>query len=156
MGSHSFCTRSPVCLADTVAERQPSGEPHHENDAPEFVGSLLCGPRRRHLVNNQRVVGRGPDECEEEAHALAMLPMRMGGVGLRSAVRCVPSAFWALWANSIQMIHQLVVRRLSDEGPLNGCLEELREAATELERKGFWWQPSWAELRDGTASKRRS
>ena len=102
------------------------------------------------------LLGGVPDECEEEAHALATLPMRMGGLGLRSAVRCAPSAFWASWADSIQMIHQrtpdvaiAVVRRLSDEGPLDGCLEELREAATELERKGFWWQPSWAELRDG-------
>ena len=62
----------------------------------------------------------------------------------------------ASWADSIQMVHQrtpdvavAAVCRLSDEGPLDGCLEELREAATELERKRFWWQPSWAELRDG-------
>ena len=102
------------------------------------------------------LLGGIPDECEEEAHALATLPMRMGGLGLRSALRCAPSAFWASWANSIQMIHQrtpdvanAAVRRLSNEGPLDGCLEELREAATELERKGFWWQSSWAELRDG-------
>ena len=31
---------------------------------------------------------------EEESQQLATLPMRMGGLGLRSAVRCAPAAFW--------------------------------------------------------------
>ena len=149
MGSHSFCTRSPVCLADTVAERQPSAN-HTMRTMPPSLSAAYCMAHDEGIWSTAKgLLGGVPDECEEEAHALATLPMRMGGLGLRSAVRCAPSAFWASWADSIQMIHQrtpdvaiAVVRRLSDEGPLDGCLEELREAATE-------WQPSWAELRDG-------
>ena len=43
---------------------------------------------------------------DEEVHALATMPMQMGGLGVRSAVRCAPAAFWASWADAIQMIPQ--------------------------------------------------
>ena len=46
------------------------------------------------------LLGVIPDESDEEVHALATLPMRMGGLGWRSAVRCALSAFWASWADS--------------------------------------------------------
>ena len=42
-----------------------------------------------------------------------------------------------------------VVGRLSHEEPVEGCLGELRVAATELDRKVFWWRPSWPELHQG-------
>ena len=42
-----------------------------------------------------------------------------------------------------------VVRRLSNEEPLEGCLGELRAAASELDRKGFWWRPSCSVLHEG-------
>ena len=113
---------------------------------PPSLSAAYCVAHDEGILSTaKRLLGGIPDECGEEAHALATLPMRMGGLGLRSAVRCALSAFWASWADSIQMIHQrtpdvavAAVRRLGDEGPFD-----------ELERKGFWWQPSWAELRDG-------
>ena len=42
-----------------------------------------------------------------------------------------------------------VVWRLSHEEPLEGCLGELRAAASEPDRKGFWWRPSWPDLHEG-------
>ena len=36
-----------------------------------------------------------------EIQELATLPMRMGGLGLRSAVRCAPAAYWASWADAL-------------------------------------------------------
>ena len=44
-----------------------------------------------------RLLGGIPDENDEEVHELATLPMRMGGLGLRSVERCAPAAFWASW-----------------------------------------------------------
>ena len=41
------------------------------------------------------------------------------------------------------------VRRLGQEEPLEGCLGELRAAATELGRKGFWWRLAWPDLHEG-------
>ena len=97
---------------------------------------------------------RIPDD--EEAHRIATLPMRLGGLGLRSAVRCAPAAFWASWADALQMIRQrtpdvaiIVEHSLVNENPQDSCLEELRAAAAELDRQGFWWRPSWVELREG-------
>ena len=82
--------------------------------------------------------------------------MRMGGLGLRSAARCAPTAYWASWADALHMISQRtpdvahdVLRRLSLEEPIGGCLGEVRDASSELDRKGFWWRPSWPELHEG-------
>ena len=63
------------------------------------------------------IQGASPDQ------QLASLPMRMGGLGLRSATRCAGGAYWASWANALPMIRdripqiaQLVVTSLSTGG----------------------------------------
>ena len=38
-----------------------------------------------------------------EAERLTTLPMRTGGVGLRSACRMAPAACWASWADALPM-----------------------------------------------------
>ena len=47
-----------------------------------------------------------PSDAEPEVKQLSSLPMRLGGLGLRSAERCAPAAYWASWADAIQMIGQ--------------------------------------------------
>ena len=88
-----------------------------------------------------------------DAEEMATLPMRMGGLGLRSAGHCARAAYWASWADALPMINQrnssvadMVVARLSGDGPLAGCPAELDKAAGRLEREGFWWKPSWSDL----------
>ena len=72
----------------------------------------------------------------KEAHRLATLPMRLGGLGLRSAARCAPAALRASWADSMQMIRQrtpdvsIAVHIVVNENPQDGCLEQL---------KGMFW-----------------
>ena len=39
-------------------------------------------------------------------HQTASLPLSMGGLGLRSALRCHRGAHWASWADGIEMINQ--------------------------------------------------
>ena len=34
-------------------------------------------------------------------------------------------------------------------GQPQGCLGELQEASTRLDKEGFWWRPSWPELLHG-------
>ena len=89
------------------------------------------------------------------ARELATLPMRMGGLGLRSATRCAESAFWASWADALPMIRErtpqvveMVVHAMNGEQP-TVCLGELQEASRRLDREGFWWRPSWPELIHG-------
>ena len=90
------------------------------------------------------------------AHQLASLPMRLGGLGLRSAVRMAPAAFWSSWADALHMIHERLpqlaadtVERLDGEHDVDGCLAELRNAADGLDRQGIVGRPSWVDLQAG-------
>ena len=54
-----------------------------------------------------------------------------------------PAAYWASWADALHMISQRtpdvahdVLRRLSLEEPIGGCLGELYDASSVLDRKG--------------------
>ena len=91
-----------------------------------------------------------------EAECVARLPMCVGGLGLRSAVRCANAACWASWADALPMINERtpaianVVVQTMDDGPTEtSCLVELKEAADRLDEEGFWWRPSWSALREG-------
>ena len=43
-----------------------------------------------------------------DAENVAKLPMRMGGLGLRWAERWADVAYWASWADALEMINQRV------------------------------------------------
>ena len=58
--------------------------------------------------------------------------MRLGGLGLRSASRMSHAAYWASWADSLQMIAQRlptvaakVLANLADDQEAVGCLRQL-------------------------------
>ena len=66
----------------------------------------------------------------EQKSEIATLQMRLGGLGLRSARRTSPAAYWASWADALHMISQRlpgvvydVVAQLNEEP--EGCLVEL-------------------------------
>ena len=76
----------------------------------------------------------------ETAHTLATLPMRMGGLGFRSAVRMAPAAFWASWAHALPTIATRlpqaatsIVHRLTNGEAIGDCLGELQEAVRSLD-----------------------
>ena len=48
----------------------------------------------------------GSEQGLTDAAQVASLPMRMGGLGLRSAQRCAHAAYWASWADALPMIRQ--------------------------------------------------
>ena len=98
----------------------------------------------------------GGDAEKEDARRLATLPMRMGGMGLRSASRMAPGAFWASWADALAMLHERLpfvtegaVSALEGEDALQGCLGELQWAANSLDRQGFISRPQWRALQSG-------
>ena len=62
--------------------------------------STLRGMHDRWMFRSmEAILGslHGTPSQNETAHTLATFPMRMGGLGLRSAVRMGPAAFWASW-----------------------------------------------------------
>ena len=105
----------------------------------------------------EALLGRTPGSPAQVqmAQYITTLPMRMGGLGLRSAMRTAPGAYWASWADALHMLQQrlpqltgLVVHHLSHPIAL-GCLGELQESASRLDRDGFVSRPSWDMLRRG-------
>ena len=46
----------------------------------------------------------GGEEDMQWATAVAQFPLREGGLGLRSAVRVAPAAYWASWADCLAMV----------------------------------------------------
>ena len=98
----------------------------------------------------------GDPQEVEVAHNIASLPMRLGGLGLRSVQRMAPAAYWASWADALHMTDQRlpvvaasVAHKLTVGEELGGCLEELRNAIAHLDRDGFIGRPHWHDLRTG-------
>ena len=98
----------------------------------------------------------GDNAQKATAERIASLPMRLGGLGLRSAKRMAPAAYWASWADALSMLSErlphiadLVVDQMADGAPLDGCLGELCKATEILDRSGFVGRPEWGDLRAG-------
>ena len=80
-------------------------------------------------------------------------------MGLRSATRCAAAAYWASWTDALAMISQrnrgsptwwCGPWRVNCRAHKEVVPAEVLDASTRLDREGFWWRPSWQELRDGT------
>ena len=98
----------------------------------------------------------GTEVDQLTARHLATLPMRLGGLGLRSAARMAPGAIWSSWADALPMIHERlaqvarnVVDRLDGVQETEGCTRELHDVTVELDRQGFVGRPTWVELELG-------
>ena len=90
------------------------------------------------------ILGRLTGDATQQnvAERIATLPMRSGGLGLRSADRTAPAAYWASWADAMPMfsrrLRELTTHIIEEmaRGP-QGCLAELSTACARLDRSGF-------------------
>ena len=87
---------------------------------------------------------------------MAQLPLRFGGLGLRSATRTALAAYWASWADILPIMKQrcpiLAARFLAELESNNGptsCLMAAKEARSTLERVGYKECPTWLEIWNG-------
>ena len=99
-----------------------------------------------------QILGVAEDRCDDVARNTASLPLAMGGLGLRSAVRTSPSAFWASWADCLPMVQKrhpevaaCIVERLSNQ-PRTPCLGAAAAAAEQLNELPGFTPPSWHAL----------
>ena len=106
----------------------------------------------------EAVMGRlpGDDRQKEMAWNISGLPMRMGGLGLRSAKRSAPAAYWASWADCVSMLQKRlpeVTTHIMDQLAVGaggqGCLGELCAASRRLDQSGFVARPDWTQLKEG-------
>lgn len=98
-----------------------------------------------------------PSHLLRSGKAIAELPMRMGGLGIRSSERSRHAAYWASWADALEMIRarnpsiatEILQALQAEDPPAHGCLHEARHCAEILSREGFDACPSWPDLADG-------
>ena len=74
----------------------------------------------------------------------AQLPLRLGGCGLRSALRTAPAAYWASWADTLPMIQarhpevaQCFYEQLREERAGVPGVQAVLEPQAHLAEKGF-------------------
>ena len=110
----------------------------------------------RHAM--EAVLGGVPRSSEQKstAHKIKSLPMRLGGLGLRSAERMKPVAFWASSADALPMrsnrlttLTDQVENELGTGVGGTPCMLELSTATHTLDRSGFVDRPGWHQLRMG-------
>ena len=95
------------------------------------------------------------NQCDEVVRDVATLPLLMGGLGLRSAVRVRSPAYWASWADCLPMMQarhpRVVAEILAELGDRSAspCLEEARRAAWDLFGVMGFEPPSWHAVVNG-------
>ena len=99
-------------------------------------------------------------EWSDEARDIATLPMSLGGLGVRSAVRTSGPAHWASWADCLAMVQErhpdvasLFVDQLAH--PTTPCLQAVARVARDLTGLGGFQLPSWRELAMGARPEPR-
>ena len=146
VASHTVGSRSSLCVAALGPVCRPTVPPfraHRSAVYAEGHGRGMQATMTTLDVSQQRVAGQ-----------LATLPMRMGGLGSRSAARIAPAAYWASWRDALHMIHRRLPQIANsfiqqvENGEAVGCVGELQNACRTLDRSGFVG-PTWAELRSG-------
>ena len=99
-----------------------------------------------------QILGVNLEQCEVGMQEAATLPLVLGGLGLRSAIRTRYSAFWASWADCIPMVdarHREVAAQLvvQLEGhPATPCLGAAAAAARALTGIMNFEPPSWRSV----------
>ena len=97
------------------------------------------------------------------AHAqhVATLPAALGGLGLRSAIRTAPAAYWAAWADALPELHkrspafaEACTRLLATDGGCAPCLRSAVEARELLQAEGWHECPSWEAVGAGARPPR--
>ena len=108
--------RSPTSRQRGRCSSNAPEMPPHPPDAAPIATQRHDDGMKQTMENLLRLPG--------EVH----LPMRMGGLGIRSAQRMAPGAYWASWADALHMIDQRlptvadrVVKTLNAEGCLESC-----------------------------------
>ena len=88
---------------------------------------------------------------------LALLPARLGGLGLQCAERVAPAAYWAAWADALPVLRlrrpEAAARCLAEleAGPASFalCLRAAAAAGAHLTHAGWEGGPMWSAIHDG-------
>ena len=94
-----------------------------------------------------------PPEDAHLARATAFLPAALGGLGLQSATRSAPAAYWAAWADALLVMGARLpvfaahcVETLQRGGAEMACLRHAADARTLLLTEGWEACPTWQDV----------
>ena len=158
MGGNVVGVGPTMCLANHAPVCGTSLPPLPQDLAPSESQQDAEGHDEGMWKAAEWVMGTWPGTAEQQAVArqIATLPMKLGGLGLRSARWMAPAAFWASWADAMPMLStrlptltDQIIEHLENGGVGCHCLQELTESTLRLDRSGFLNRPEWLPLRDG-------
>ena len=103
-----------MCQICSVVGKSLCSVPTHEPTircalSPPSISSEYRRQHDEDILNTARtLLGEilGTVDAVEDARTLSSLPMRMGGLSLRSAERCAHAAYWRVLADTSHMIAQ--------------------------------------------------
>ena len=103
------------------------------------------------------LLGGVPPQEAAQARAVAELPAALGGLGLLSATRTAPAAYWAGWADALPVLRQRLpefaetcARLLANGGGGAPSLQRAAEARALLQTEGWHTCPAWRDIVEGT------
>ena len=100
-------------MADPLALRWSTLPPHDASESEEYVRARFeDGTCDGQIVGHSLVT-----HTSKKSYS-----MRMGGLGLRRALRRAPATHWSSWVDALHMMHQ---ERLSTRNPVNGRMATL-------------------------------
>ena len=120
---------------------------------PDLVRSFAERHNRGLWQCLARILGRS-SEWDITTQEVASLPLSLGGLGLRNAVRTSPSAYWASWSDSLPMIKarhpevaDSILHLMHQDGPPS--LMAASRVVGELRGVSGFDPPSWQDLANG-------
>ena len=111
----------------------------------------------------QACLGGEPLDDAPHAWPIATLPAVLGGLGLQSAQRTAPAAYWAAWADALPVMRARApdlasrCREALEGGPGRDapCLREAVEAGALLREAGWQTCPTWSLVERGAPAPSR-
>ena len=106
---------------------------------------------------------KAEDPLASATRAVATLPAMLGGLGLQSALRSAPAAYWGAWADTLGYLRDrqprlaaACVQALERSGNDRPALCAANDAANLLRSVGWHECPAWATLAHMTAQPPRA
>ena len=128
---------------------------------PSFSALHAEGHDREMQVTMATLLEGIPGDASQQrvASQLATLPMRMGGLGSRSAARIACSILDFMERRTshdppASLPDRPLLHSSGGEWRADGCAGELQKACVTLDRSGFVGRPSWAQLRSVERAER--
>ena len=127
---------------------------------PDLVGSYAAAHDAAIWGTLQACLGEPAEDADCPARAVALLPAMLGGLGLQSAARTAPGAYWAAWADALAVLQPrcpaFAASCAQSLATMSGprCLRAAEGGRRLLLAEGWEDIPTWESLARGESPPR--